>query len=100
MYGGCTGSLTSQDEKQDGCPHRHFAVGQPFAGVTSVYLHDGCWLQPDPCHPMHTLHVQVTAARQEVEEHLSARLQEAHNRLTAQQALWQDRQQEVAASSV
>ncbi len=84
---------------REGCPNRHFAVGQSQKGVSSVYLHDG-YRRPGPTNPLCALHLQVAAARREVEERLSARLQEVHNRLTAQQALGQDRQQEMAASSV
>ena len=63
-------------------------------------VHYGCWRQSGSSNPPCALHLQVAAARQEVEERLSARLQEVNNRLTAQQALGQDRQQEMAASSV
>ena len=84
----------------EGCPDKHFAVGQSSTGLGSVYIYDGCWHPQGSSNALGGLHLQVAAARQEVEERLSARLQEVHNRLTAQQALGQDRQQELAASSV
>ena len=86
--------------RQKRLPKQALCCWQSLKGVSSVCLHGGCWRQRPSSNSPCALHLQVAAARQEVEERLSARLQEVHNRLTAQQALGQDRQQEMAASNV